>query len=238
MQHERERQMDMDMDMSEEEEDEESEDEDVFAYLPPTTADVAASMPPPFPPSAEHYDDRPRTQHGPAPPLVTSAGRHHPPPPPSAFQFHHAHTDSYPSTLPPITPFSHLPVETPPSTDSQADHTDPYRMRRLDSAAALSTPPRTAVSGNGSAASARLSVSRSGSRGVRVELPLPAAHDIDLGDPEKIDYDDEKSGAERRYSDASKLRPTSIDSTDAGASITPSMMNYTTDDVESTGSIK
>lgn len=233
--------MEMETDVTEEdEEDEESEDEDVFAYLPPTTADVAASMQPPSFPSlsSEHYDDRPRTQHGAPPSLVTSAGRHQPPP--SAFTMHHhAHTDSYPSTLPPFTPFSHLPVETPPSTDSQADHTDPYHMRRLESGIALTTPPMTGISGNGSAASQRLSVSRGGSRGVRVELPIPTAPEVDLGDNEKIDLDyDEKGGADRRYSDASKMRPTSIDSTDAGASMTPSMMNYTTDDLESTGSIK
>lgn len=228
----------MEMDEGEEEEEEEeSEDEDVFAYLPPTTADVAATLPP-FPPSSEHYDDRPRTQHGPAPSLVTSAGRHHAPPP-SAFVFHHAHTDSYPSTLPPITPFSHLPVETPPSTDSQADHSDPYRMRRLDSGIPLSTPPMTGISGNGSAASARLSVSRSGSRGVRVELPIPSmtgeVHPTD--DNEKYNFDDEKDSVKRRYSDTGKMRPTSIDSTNASASITQSMM-YTTEDTESARSVK
>ena len=38
---------------------------------------------------------------------------------------HHTHTDPYPSTSPPTTPFSNLRVDTSPSTDSQSDPNDP-----------------------------------------------------------------------------------------------------------------
>ena len=191
-------------------EDDESEDEDVFAYLPPTTAQVQEQH------QNEHdqqqfafaFDpttDRPQTMNG--------------------MSVHHAHTDSYPSSIPPVTPFSNIPVETPPSTDSQADHNDPYRLRRMPTY----TPPTTG-------AGTRLSVSRGGvgARELRVELPPATAAESELADNEKsFDLGDRSTHG---GSFSMKERPMSTDSATASMSVTPSMLEYA--DVESRESIK
>lgn len=194
--------------IDEEDEEDESEEEDVFAYLPPTTAQIQEQQQhqQQFAYAFDPPSDRPQTKHG-------------------EMSVHHAHTDSYPSSIPPVTPFSNIPVETPPSTESQSDPHDPYRLRRLS----LYTPPTT---GTG----ARLSVSRSGAgaRGVRVELPPTTAAESELADNEKSFDLGEQSTHGGSFS--LKERPMSTDSATASMSVTPSMLEYA--DVESRESIK
>jgi hypothetical protein len=136
----------------EDEEDEESEPEDVFAYLPPTTADLDPGPSP-------HHDT---FAFAPAPvhPLAYAAAEL--PSPATAAPF----LVSPPLSMPPPTASTvadvyytrpaYPPAETPPSTNSHshASVDDSYHMRRLEDAVA---PPRT-----------------SSSREVRVSLPPPS----------------------------------------------------------------
>jgi len=214
----------------EEEEEDESEDEDVFAYLPPTTAEQQAQE------AQEGHDDHlshtsdPATlfqsTHSqlPASSTRSTAVDSRPPHNPADLS-----PPTYPSHGPPMTAFSSLfPVDTPPSTDSQADHNDPYRLRRVPLYADVpSSPPANVtppVSGN-------LSVARSPSQGVRVQL-TPS----DLVD----DYEkssDLEDGMRRRTSYSGKERPISVASAAMSMSITPSMLDYT-DGESRDGSIK
>ncbi|OCB90278.1 OPT oligopeptide transporter [Sanghuangporus baumii] len=243
----------------EDDEDDESEDEDVFAYLPPTTADLQQQQlqqqqqqqqqqhQTPFAHNlvADACPDRPKTQHGERPVTVASSfspSNFNSPDiipgaaiSPTAPSFHHTHSDSYPSTLPPITPFSNIPVDTPPSTDSQNDPNDPYRMRRLDTAQTNTDPPASQASGG---AASRLSVPTGSERGLRVELPSPGM--LQQSPPPTIAENEKDSEIDEIDAEMSKkIRPTSVDSTElaaSAASVSPSMMEFS--DIESRESIK
>ena len=71
----------------------------------------------------------------------------------------------------PITPFSNLRVDTPPSTDSQSDPNYPYRLRRLDTAQTNTDPPAFQATRASAGAASRLSVCTGSQRGLRIELP-------------------------------------------------------------------
>ena len=269
--------------------DDESEDEDVFAYLPPTTAEFD---PPSLQHNHQQHlqqqqqqqqgqhalhdmhplqtiDERPQTKHGdrplsmaPSSPLVS------PPPPvfdptsPSA-SLRHSHTTSYPSTLPPQTPFSAtLPLQIPYTPDSAvnpssdliangiAGASDPRRFSRPGSTSpslSLSpsplpshalvhdeyVPPSTGVSGAGGPA-ARLSLSRSGLGSRGVRVELPANIVDEDGDTEKL-VDLEQGHARKRHPYHQKERPVS-DNSIITSSMAPSVAEYT--DAESRESIK
>lgn len=142
-----------------EDEDEDSEPEDVFAYLPPTTADLepAHHAGPAFA-AASPFSFAP----DPPSPTTSAPFLHHPPPP----------------TAPPLTtstvadPYyarpTYPPAETPPSTTSQASADDGYRMHRLS----VVTQPRTASS-----------------REVRVSLPPSTSGHNEKGQRPGLDRD-------------------------------------------------
>ena len=164
--------------------------------------------------------------------------RTHPDAPSSSH--HHTHTDSYPSTLPPITPFSNLRVDAPPSTGSQSDPNDPYHLRRFDTTARTNTDPlasqATSYQAGGGTAS-RLSVPTGSERGLRVEPPSPA-----LGGQAPPTIAENEKDFELDEVDAEvskKSQPTGVDSTRLSASVagvSPSMVEFS--DLESHESIK
>jgi hypothetical protein len=191
----------------------------VFAYLPPTTAEMEASVQAQntqlqLQQSADAYPERPQTHHGVRPftasSLVATPDLHHQT---------HTHSDSYPSTVPPVTPFSSIPIDTPPSTNSHAGSDDGYRMQRLDT-----SPPQSGLSGS---AASRFSVPVGSTRGLRVELPPP-----DMPSP-PIENDKELELEEK---DLGKMRPVSMESTEIAESVSPSLMEFS--DVESQESVK
>ena len=203
-----------------EEEEEDSEDDDVFAYVPPSTAEQALEQS--MADQISHKSE-PKT-------LYQSSHSNFPPPSAASgtIDLQRAVEQSpstYPSHGPPTTAFSTLPaVDTPPSTDSQADHNDPYQLRRLPPATVPETPSHSEF--GSPPTSARLSVSRSGARGVRVTL-TPNKDDAE----KSTDLED---GLGRQMSYDGKERPVSIVSGDI--SLSPSMMDYTSESRE--GSIK
>lgn len=127
---------------------------------------------------------------------------------------------------------SFIPVDTPPSTDSQADHDDPYRLRRVPLSTADSNVPSSPLANVTPPVSGNISVARSPSQGVRVQL-TPS----DLVD----DYEkssDLEDGMRRRISYSGKERPMSVASGAMSMSVTPSMLDYTDGESRDDGSIK
>jgi len=108
-------------------EEEESEDEDVFAYVPPTTADQQAGVPPSIlqsPASPPNDSASPRHVTFPAPvfdPLASPQGPGQSNALSNLLLLHQQALNPPPTGV----------VETPPSTDSQDAVDDPYRLRRI-----------------------------------------------------------------------------------------------------------
>lgn len=197
-------------------EEEESEEEDVFAYLPPSTAEMQASQQ-----ATQHqdssYPERPQTQHGARPFTAMSFG--------AAPAFHHqthTHTDSYPSTVPPVTPFSNIPIDTPPSTNSHTNGEMGFRLERIEP-----SPPQSGLSGS---AASRVSVPVGSTRGLRVELPPP-----DMPSP-PLEKEKELEQCYLEEMDIGKMRPASVESTEIDPSMSPSVLDFS--DVESRESVK
>lgn len=111
------------------EEEEESEDEDVFAYVPPTTADLQAGALPPIlqsPASPPNDAAEPRHVTFPAPVFDPSS-----PPQPSGQTNPNALSNLLLLHQQALNPPPTGIVDTPPSTDSQDAVDDPYRLRRI-----------------------------------------------------------------------------------------------------------
>lgn len=133
-----------------EEEEEESDAEDLFAFLPPSTADQEQQH-------QEHTQTQAAAKYEPdyndlfaaTLPLHEGAITH----PASTFDPHARYPADFtmgPSTSTPVSHYrSNLPVESPPSTDSQNPSDDPYRLRRVNG------PPQTQSSTRASAMSSR-----------------------------------------------------------------------------------
>ena len=199
-----------------EEDDEESEDEGVFAYLPPTTAEVQANQQA-IRQQETSYPERPQTQHGSRPFTAMSFGAT-----PAFHHQTHTHTDSYPSTVPPVTPFSNIPIDTPPSTNSHTNGEVGYRLERIEP-----SPPQSGFSGS---AASRVSVPVGSTRGLRVELPPP-----DMPSP-PLEKEKELEHLDLEEKDLGKMRPASVESTEIDLSISPSVLDFS--DVESRESVK
>ena len=130
----REPQYTYDYSLDEEDEDDESDAGDVFAFGPPPTAASPITPPPPA------WDPSSVDRVGPLGPV------------PGPSQPYHR------------TPYPLSPVESPPSTDSQNQDDDPYRMRRIAPPSASTVP--TTGTGRFTGVSSAIS-----SREVHVSLP-------------------------------------------------------------------
>jgi hypothetical protein len=117
-------------DLDEEDEDDESEPEDVFAYLPPTTADLSAPSAPAF--SSSSVSHEPFSYHPEQTPSPSSAAHFLPPSTEAPPNSYHPHTSFDPPTYP--------RAESPPSTGSHVSDEGGYHMRRLEHAVTPHTP--------------------------------------------------------------------------------------------------
>lgn len=189
-----------------EEEEEESEDEDVFAYLPPSTADQQQQQ---LEQQGQHGNDY-QQQHLVSPQIVS------PPPTFDPNARYPANSPRVPDQFAFARAYSNYPVETPPSTDSQQDPDDPYRMRRVSSIPPTPTTGRRSFSPR----------SRRSSQATReVSIDLPSRD-------EKLDVEC-TAGSSKLY----RKRRESGDDDGESVSVTPSMLDYVDGDSRS-GSIK
>lgn len=194
------------------------------AALQEKPAESSRSIPSsPSPPQPEHPLNMPPLTP-PAPTFDPHSRTYHPSNPyhPTNFNSAASPTSASPfvADAPFTPPFTHLPVESPPSTSSQPDSDNPYRMRRVDSGVLTPStlPPTTGNASVGPPSTGRLSLARrrAASKGVHVDLPRNE-----------------------------KDRPQSVDSTgvsvsamgSTNVSMTPSMMDFV-DSESREGSIK
>ncbi|KAI0728567.1 OPT-domain-containing protein [Fomitopsis betulina] len=154
------------------EEDDESDAEDVFAFCPPPTAQQQLEQ---FPPAqyaevpflSPGFADSP----GPRSVPVTSTPISIPPPTFDPYNKAAPYSPSFPGPVPgPSTlhsrhPYPMSPVETPPSTESNGDEGDAYRLRRLSQAPASPLAGISQGTGKFSGISSALS-----SRGAHISL--------------------------------------------------------------------
>jgi hypothetical protein len=186
---------------------------------PPTPASEPFQYPPPLvTPPEPTFDPTTRTYH--------LSNPYHPD------NFSNASPNAFNATSPtsaspfvanaPFTPpFAHLPVESPPSTSSQPDSDNPYRMRRIDNGTVTPStlPPATGNPSAGPPSTGHMSISRrkGGSKGVHVDFP--------------------KHGGKERPQSVDSTGVSGLGSASGSISVTPSMLDYV--DTESReGSIK